>query len=325
MKKRRFAVESVFPRLLGGFVLILLLALGGLLWTGLRVVHQAVQERFLKERLAQVGGLVSELRLPPSHRLADSLKRLTGNEVIFSQRGGRGRLISTLPETISKEVVHWWKRQTMMAEHDETEDVSLGGETYWVAGKALYFPDVYGFSGQHWDLLLCIPVSQVQEVTNVLLRQLLMMGGGLLVLGIGLAALLARWITRPLQMMVEHADRLTRKWSESKELPTLYATGGEMTGFPEVRNGPREAAILRESLARMGHCLAEVHQRLAQFERLAAMGTLSASIMHEVKNPLSGLKMHVRLLHDSIPPDDKTAWESIRIIEEEIERMELFL
>lgn len=63
-----------------------------------------------------------------------------------------------------------------------------------------------------------------------------------------------------------------------------------------------------------------MEQYILRAERLAAMGQISASLAHEVKNPLQAIQSNLELLRDfPLEPDERD--ESLRICSQEVERL----
>ena len=65
----------------------------------------------------------------------------------------------------------------------------------------------------------------------------------------------------------------------------------------------------------------ELQQRLLLAERMSAIGTLTASIIHEIKNPLTFVWNHLRSLQDSGEPSSSEAAELVREAYEGAERI----
>jgi signal transduction histidine kinase len=63
--------------------------------------------------------------------------------------------------------------------------------------------------------------------------------------------------------------------------------------------------------------------RLVQSERLAAVGQLSAGIAHEIRNPLTSMKMTIQLLKRKL--NDETVKESLHVVLDEINRLEIIV
>ncbi|MFZ2956883.1 MAG: ATP-binding protein [Candidatus Ozemobacteraceae bacterium] len=67
--------------------------------------------------------------------------------------------------------------------------------------------------------------------------------------------------------------------------------------------------------------LIRLEDQLKRADRLSALGVLAAGIAHEIRNPLTGMKMIVQLLQSEFPVDDPKR-EPLGIIQNEIDRLE---
>ncbi|MBN2372278.1 GAF domain-containing protein [bacterium] len=77
---------------------------------------------------------------------------------------------------------------------------------------------------------------------------------------------------------------------------------------------------LEERVKKATEDLKKTQEQLIQSSRLSAMGQLSAGIAHEIRNPLTSIKILIHSLIGRLPPDDVRR-EDIAVIENEIERM----
>lgn len=77
------------------------------------------------------------------------------------------------------------------------------------------------------------------------------------------------------------------------------------------------AANLRTNIKRQ----AELERELRQSERLSALGRVVAGVAHEVRNPLSAIKLKVQLAQRSSYPPDKLN-ETFAVVAAEIERLD---
>jgi signal transduction histidine kinase len=100
------------------------------------------------------------------------------------------------------------------------------------------------------------------------------------VLLFALQYLLVRGVTEPVRRLVAMADGIAAGRRDVRAVP---GRGGELAAL---------ATSLNEMTARLQSYEAE----LADRSRLAALGELSARIAHEIRNPLTGLKLHLELL-----------------------------
>jgi len=88
--------------------------------------------------------------------------------------------------------------------------------------------------------------------------------------------------------------------------------------------GPGELARLTRSFDELLARLAAARRQLDRSARLAALGQLAASVAHELRNPLSGIKMNARVLADELGSAG-AADRSLELIIREIDRMDLYL
>ena len=66
--------------------------------------------------------------------------------------------------------------------------------------------------------------------------------------------------------------------------------------------------------------LKEAQKKLLQSEKMAALGQIAAAVSHELKNPLTGIKMAAYFLRDKVNCEDTEANKSISDIESEADR-----
>ena len=85
-----------------------------------------------------------------------------------------------------------------------------------------------------------------------------------------------------------------------------------------------ELGELAERFNLMVHSLSESQRQLVQSERLAAIGELVASVVHEIRNPLSAVKMNLRILEAKCATDPIVA-EHFTLARTQTERLEAML
>jgi signal transduction histidine kinase/PAS domain-containing protein len=83
----------------------------------------------------------------------------------------------------------------------------------------------------------------------------------------------------------------------------------------------RELQSKVESLKLSNMLLQEHRSRLANLERLSAVGEMAASVAHEIRNPLVSIGGFARSLYDECSPDDANR-KFLKIIRDEVERLE---
>jgi signal transduction histidine kinase len=117
---------------------------------------------------------------------------------------------------------------------------------------------------------------------------------------------LTRSITRPLAELAALADRIA---------------GGEREQSVELPRAD-EIGALGEALNTMMRRLASYESLLASRSRMSALGEMSARLAHEIRNPLTGLKLHLQLLAERIDPPDSARVERLLA---EVQRLELLV
>ena len=95
-------------------------------------------------------------------------------------------------------------------------------------------------------------------------------------------------------------------------------TGAWDRAVPQVGSG--EVAELARELDGMRQRLTSLDQAHRHAERLATLGTFTATIAHEVRNPLSAVRLTVQLLARQHPRET-----SLALISDEIERLDLIV
>ncbi|HEY0251718.1 MAG TPA: ATP-binding protein [Kofleriaceae bacterium] len=114
-----------------------------------------------------------------------------------------------------------------------------------------------------------------------------MVAAGLGVLAIMIAIMISIWVVitlRPLRRLRDAAKRVA---------------AGDYASRIDDR-GPAEVSELAREFNSMARAIEERERELVRSERLAAVGKLSATITHEIRNPLSAIGLNAELLDDEL-------------------------
>ena len=171
-----------------------------------------------------------------------------------------------------------------------------------VIGTALRLPF------KKWSAVVEIDVSEAMKWANILLvRMAIMMACALI--GILLAGmLLSNAIAKPFIEVSNVAHSITQ------------GDGGARIG----RSGIIEAEEVRYAIGRMISEIRRNEKLLVQSGRLAAIGELTSSIVHEMRNPLSSIKLNLRALQKDYGTDSQMS-ELMDIAAQQTQRLEQML
>src|SRR5947208_3408706 len=103
-----------------------------------------------------------------------------------------------------------------------------------------------------------------------------------------------------------------RAWKVSASMPA-----GRFTDRARARRASRRAEVIRAQ----SEAIAATRARLAQTEKLAALGQLAAAVAHEVRSPLAVIRSAAQGLAESVPHDDEEGRRAYAFITTEIDRL----
>jgi signal transduction histidine kinase len=140
------------------------------------------------------------------------------------------------------------------------------------------------------------------------------LGGGLIV------AVVTAWLYLPHIVLHWGHEPLYRSNQLAEIL--LFVVIGIVAGglIDRIRREREQHRKTAEELARAYERLQATFERLRLVDRLSALGTLSAGMAHEIKNPLGSIQGSIEILEAAVPEDDERR-EFVRILRKEIERL----
>ncbi len=160
--------------------------------------------------------------------------------------------------------------------------------------EVLTFPDTgkilvssMKMSTLNWRIFLITSYSDTFKWLNILRNRAIVTSVIVFALVLFLAVKMAAGISRPLKILSRTANSIT---------------SGQVTNRVPALPG-REAADLAHAFNRMMNSLNTLQQKLAHSASLAAIGELSSSIVHEMRNPLSSIKMNLQALSEKVKND----------------------
>ena len=177
------------------------------------------------------------------------------------------------------------------------QDITLDGNPY----KVFYLPLKLG---RFYCLLR--PMEAIAEAKRTLTWYML----GIAVLVTGLVALIShligRNLTNPIKVLVDSTARVaTGELDEQCKIKTHDEIGDLAAAFNQMTRDLKQS-----------------RDQLIQAERLATAGKMSASFAHEIRNPLSSMRMLAQMLMQKPEMSQEQHQQSLRYILEEIERID---
>ena len=144
---------------------------------------------------------------------------------------------------------------------------------------------------------------------------LILIGCGGFLLGLIGAVVLAKRITGPLQKLVEGTVRISKgDFTQTISVGSRDEIGDLAWSFNEMTRD------LLETRRRME----DANLKLIQAEKLASIGRISASIAHEIRNPLTSVKLNIQKLMQNEHLDEEEK-EHLSISQEGIGQIEKFI
>ncbi len=147
------------------------------------------------------------------------------------------------------------------------------------------------------------------RVSGLLPLIALVFGISLAALALAVSRLVARDLARPIAELVEWTERIGRE----QALPPPGAS---------ERHDVREVQALRGAARRAAEALAEARRRALETERIRVWGEMARRVAHEMKNPLTPLRLAAHRLAAAPPQVQAELQEPLTVIREETMRLE---
>ena len=184
-------------------------------------------------------------------------------------------------------------------------------------GPELFSSDRFEWAGDQWivvrrtlheprlRLAIAAPLAPVTEPFARAARSAALALAAVLLVGLALSTLLTRRITGPLQRLAVAADGVAGGRFEQRA----------------SEDGPDELRRLGRAFNTMTDSLAATLQRLSQQEAVAAVGEFAASLAHEVRNPLTAIRLDLERARERLEESGRSEELLARALAE-IDRLE---
>jgi signal transduction histidine kinase len=196
----------------------------------------------------------------------------------------------------------------------QAKDVALGGKLRPVL--EIEIPIFIRGSSDRWgSVKVGLSLAEMRAEVRRTRVVLILMGLVGFLLGLGGATVLARRISRPIARLVEGTIRISKGDFDHRI---------EIVSEDEIGNLARSFNDMTARLLDARQKMEDAHRKLVQAEKLASIGRLAATIAHEIRNPLTSVKLNVqKIVEDGRfgPPET----EHLAISQEGIAQIEKFI
>jgi two-component system, OmpR family, sensor histidine kinase MtrB len=158
-----------------------------------------------------------------------------------------------------------------------------------------------------FEVYYLFPLTAEQNTLRVVRQTVLIAGLALVLLVAALAALVTRWVVRPVRVAAQTAERVA---------------GGDLSQRIKV-SGEDDIALLGESFNDMATSLQQQIQRLENLSRLQQRFT--SDVSHELRTPLTTIRMASELLYSSRADFEPALARSAELLTNELDRFENLL
>jgi two-component system, NtrC family, sensor kinase len=283
-------------------------------WLAYGVAAREIESKLVTESLTQAATSFQEGHLPRTDAsLLRRMGQILGGETAVGPATGRGVAASSLDTEQQMELSRQLHGVPVPTR------VTLRGTAYRV-GATVLAPAAPGTEAML--LYLLVPEARITAARSDVARAIAIPT----LVAVALATLATVWlahsITRPVRRLAARMERLSQAARDVNLDALLAADTREGSSAPG--GVPREIARLTTCYDHLLEQLASARATLARSARMATLGQLSASVAHELRNPLSGIKMNARVLADEMVRAG-LGDESTRIIIREVDRMDTYL
>ena len=288
---------SLYLRLILTLLGPLLIAMAAAWTIGVGIVTNVLEQR-LEGQLRNAATVLATWDLPYTPELLRRLASLQQSDFVLLDR--TGAVAVTTSAKVGDAV------EASLAERRPWSNSETRRLEAPVQSIAVYQTIDAGQEPRYSALVAVAPLGDAASAATRAARWLgLAMLAATAVLGAVLLTLV-RNITRPLAQLSAFADRIAAGEREQR------------LALPRAD----EIGALGESLNTMMVRLGGYESRLASRSRMSALGEMSARLAHEIRNPLTGLKLHLQLLAERIDARESDRVEQLLT---EVQRLELLV
>ncbi len=294
---------SIRARLVLVQALLALGAAGAAGLAGVQATGWMIERRHVDTSVLHAARLMEEMRLPPTRMLLGRLRQILNGEFALLSVPDNRLAATSLPDNLAAA----WNGTGPAV----SGVVRFGGQA-WLAGSA---PVKAGGSDRR--LVMLVPRQNLAASRREAALWILPAAALAALVALAAGWRLAAGLTGPVTRLAAEMELLAAAAAAGRDaIRTRPATTTASARLPpEIRDLDQAFDILLRELA--AH-----RQQLTRSAQLAAVGRLSAAVVHEIRNPLSGIKMNARVLAEEAAGRPVPELE---LIQTEVDRLDLYL
>ena len=261
------------------FVVVVLLATTSVALLALSVTSRVLQAR-VRAQLAGAAGVVSRGDLALNPVILQNLRDIIGADVITF--GAGGRIIASTVGPDRMRIIETARQLVLARTPPGTETAVVEaecGEPCLIAHR--------GVAGRS-DIIVALvaETSELSAATRMVTRAIVLGAGLSAIAMLVVGHLVVRRVTAPLQGLV----RFARELSPADVHRRAPVAANEIGELAEAFNGMLDR-------------LQQSREALVRSEKLAVAGLVAARVAHDIRNPLSSIKMQTQLLQARLQRD----------------------
>lgn len=188
-------------------------------------------------------------------------------------------------------------------------------------GIVAVYRNLSGFQGMRgisWSIILEQPEREAYALARATTQDTAMAGFVALAIALVVGVALATGLTTPLRRLARRADAIAGDETSHSAMP--IDPGEPIRGPGEIGALARRIEIMAERIGERER----LQSALARGDRLASVGTMAASVAHEINNPLTTVLGYAKLMRED-KGDDHPDRRKLDLIAEEAERMKTII
>lgn len=273
---------SLHHRIVLPFAAVAVIAISAVAWVAYDVTTTTAAAR-IRTDVANATSVASRSGMALNPAILAAIKEATGADVItFSDRGVIATTVAGPErEALTSRIINGASGRLI------SSDAALVVE---LAGPPAVFASYRGVNNQPGTIVAVLKDTRDVERANATLRNTIVGAAAIsLIVMIGAGQLVARQVTAPIGRLAAFAERVSTSHPNERA-----AAGDDEVG--------RLGAAFNGMLGRLDAAQAAV----VSAEKLGLAGLMAARVAHDVRNPLSSIKMQTQLLNASLTPGSES-------------------